>query len=251
MSIMGIGSPNAGAVAAGVGTSSAPSTGDALSTIAGSNKEMGDRFLKLLVTQLKNQDPLNPMDNAQLTTQMAQINTVAGIEKLNDAVNGMSAKLGGLDMSAGLSRLDETLKGLSSRVLQGQALQGAELVGRQVWLNGDALAVEGGQGIGAVNFEGPADQARVEILSAAGQVMGSVDMGAQATGRASFQWPVPQGTDTSGWRFRVVATSGANAVKTTLQMADRVESVATGANGLTLELARNGPTTFDRIRSVS
>ena len=39
-----------------------------------------DRFLKLLVTQIQNQDPLNPMDNAQVTSQMAQINTVAGID---------------------------------------------------------------------------------------------------------------------------------------------------------------------------
>ena len=42
-----------------------------------------DRFLKLLVTQMQNQDPLNPMDNAQITSQMAQISTVSGIEKLN------------------------------------------------------------------------------------------------------------------------------------------------------------------------
>ncbi len=44
---------------------------------------MQDRFLKLLVTQMRNQDPLNPMDNAQVTTQLAQISTVSGIDKLN------------------------------------------------------------------------------------------------------------------------------------------------------------------------
>lgn len=231
--------------------SSTSSTANALSQIAGSNKEMGDRFLKLLVTQLKNQDPLNPMDNAQLTTQMAQINTVAGIEKLNDSVAAMSAKLGGLDMSAGLTRLEEVLKGLNSQMLQGQAVQGAALVGRQVWLDGDALALDGPRAYGAVNFEGPADQARVEILSAAGQVMGTVDLGAQATGRADFSWTVPEGVDASGWRFRVVALSGAALVKHRLQMADRVESVATGASGLTLELARTGVVGFDRIKSVS
>jgi flagellar basal-body rod modification protein FlgD len=44
---------------------------------------MQDRFLKLLVAQINNQDPLNPMDNAQMTTQMAQINTVSGIQQLN------------------------------------------------------------------------------------------------------------------------------------------------------------------------
>ena len=42
-----------------------------------------DRFLTLLVTQMRNQDPLNPMDNAEVTTQLAQISTVSGIDKLN------------------------------------------------------------------------------------------------------------------------------------------------------------------------
>ena len=51
-----------------------------------------DRFLKMLVTQLQNQDPLNPMDNAQITSQMAQINTVSGIEKLNTTVQGLNGQ---------------------------------------------------------------------------------------------------------------------------------------------------------------
>ncbi len=50
-----------------------------------------DRFLKLLVTQMKNQDPLNPLDNAQVTTQLAQINTVSGIEQLNTTLQSMAA----------------------------------------------------------------------------------------------------------------------------------------------------------------
>ena len=50
---------------------------------ATSSSEIQDRFLKLLVSQLKNQDPLNPLDNAQLTSQLSQISTVTGIEKLN------------------------------------------------------------------------------------------------------------------------------------------------------------------------
>ena len=51
-----------------------------------------DRFLKLLVAQMQNQDPLNPMDNAQVTSQMAQINTVTGIDKLNATVQGLSSQ---------------------------------------------------------------------------------------------------------------------------------------------------------------
>mgnify|MGYP000656176422 FL=1 len=49
-----------------------------------------DRFMKLLVTQLQTQDPLNPMDNAAVTSQMAQISTVQGIEKLNQSMTSLN-----------------------------------------------------------------------------------------------------------------------------------------------------------------
>lgn len=57
----------------------------ALSSNTVSSADGEQRFLKLLVTQLNNQDPLNPLDNAELTSQLAQMSTVSGIEKLNTA----------------------------------------------------------------------------------------------------------------------------------------------------------------------
>src|SRR5512147_2674404 len=93
---------------------------------SGSNKttaqESSDRFLKLLVTQMQNQDPLSPMDNAQVTSQMAQINTVSGIEKLN-----------------------ETISGMLGQFTQMQSLQSASLVGRNVLVQGDTLEVKDGK----------------------------------------------------------------------------------------------------------
>ena len=52
-------------------------------------EEAQDRFLTLLVTQMKNQDPLNPLDNAQVTSQLAQLSTVTGIDKLNGTLESM------------------------------------------------------------------------------------------------------------------------------------------------------------------
>ena len=66
-------------------------------------------FLRMLTVQMQNQDPLNPLDNAQITSQMAQINTVSGIEKLNT-----------------------TVQGLNGQFMQMQVLQGTALVGRDV-----------------------------------------------------------------------------------------------------------------------
>ena len=60
-----------------------------------------DKFMTLLVTQLKNQDPLNPMDNAQMTSQLAQLQTVTGINKLNDDPGLAEGQLPELGSDAG------------------------------------------------------------------------------------------------------------------------------------------------------
>ena len=232
----------------------AGSSGSA-SSIATSNEESGDRFLKLLVTQLKNQDPMNPMDNAQLTTQMAQINTVAGIEKLNTSVGTMtdklSTQLAGLNTSGGLDKLEATLQKMSGQFLQSQTLQGAGMVGRQVWTSGNALSVESGKGAGAFELAGPADAVSVDVLSPAGLVVGQVDLGAQASGRRAFQWTVPEGMDPAGLTFRVNARSGADAVRATLQSADRVNAITAGPDGLVLQLSRLGPTPVNNVKAWS
>ncbi|MBL8341060.1 MAG: flagellar hook assembly protein FlgD, partial [Rubrivivax sp.] len=65
-------------------------TGNGTAPTTSNGAGSAERFLKLLVTQMQNQDPLNPLDNAQITSQMAQINTVSGVEKLNDTVAGLN-----------------------------------------------------------------------------------------------------------------------------------------------------------------
>jgi flagellar basal-body rod modification protein FlgD len=57
-----------------------------------------DRFLKLLVAQLNNQDPMNPMDNAQMTSQMAQINTVTGIQQVNETLKSLAEQFSAMQV---------------------------------------------------------------------------------------------------------------------------------------------------------
>jgi flagellar basal-body rod modification protein FlgD len=213
-------------------TAATASSSAALSSTAISNEESGDRFLKLLVTQLKNQDPMNPMDNAQLTSQMAQINTVAGIEKLNTSVGAMSDRL-------------------SAQLMNSQALQGASMVGRQVWTEGTTLSVEGGKGIGAFELPRAASAVSVDVLSSSGAVIGKVDLGAQASGRRTFQWSVPEGTNPSGLSFRVNAMSGQQVVQATPQSADRVTAVTAGPDGLVLQLSLQGATPVNKVKAWS
>lgn len=193
-----------------------------------------DRFLKLLVTQMQNQDPLNPLDNAQVTSQMAQINTVSGIEKLNSTVNG-----------------------LNNQFMQMQSLQAASLIGHDVWLEGNGLRVVAGQGeglgegVGAFNLAGPADSVKVEVLNPAGKVVGTVDLGAQGAGRQSFRW-APEGgvSDDAQYTFRVTALSGTKAVASTALMRDHVESVGIDNNSLTLVLSRLGDTAYSKVLAI-
>lgn len=188
----------------------------------------GDRFLKLLVTQMQNQDPLNPMDNAQVTSQMAQINTVSGIEKLN-----------------------ETITSMIGQFTQMQSLQGAALVGRNVLVAGDDLEVADGQATAAFELAGPADKVKVEVLSAAGRVIDTLDLGAESAGRHGFTYEAPGVSSGAGLRFRVVATSGATSVAATPLVSDQVTSVSTQDNQLMLELRRSGPLAYSQVKAFS
>jgi flagellar basal-body rod modification protein FlgD len=189
-----------------------------------------DRFLKLLVAQMKNQDPLNPMDNAQVTSQMAQINTVTGIDKLNSTVAGLSAQF-----------------------MQMQAMQGASLVGHDVIVPGNKLDVDATTAVGQGGFEiqTPADAVKVEILAPSGAVVQTLNLGAQGAGMHSFDWPAGTATDSSGLTFRVTATTGGVAIASTALMRDRVDAVTTNGNSFNLELEKSGSTPYASVKALN
>ncbi len=201
---------------------------DAAAKAAKDVQASADRFLKLLITQMQNQDPLNPMDNAQVTSQMAQINTVSGIEKLNLSVQG-----------------------LSDQFLQMQALQGAALVGRDVVVPGNRMSIADDVGQGGFELGSAADNVKVEVLNGAGMVIDSLALGAQGAGRHSFNWPAKGVLEDAGTRFRVSATNGATALATTPLMRDTVTAVSASGNTLTLELANNGPVAYADIKAFN
>jgi flagellar basal-body rod modification protein FlgD len=192
--------------------------------------EASDRFLKLLVTQMQNQDPLNPMDNAQVTSQMAQINTVTGIDKLNT-----------------------TMASMNSGMAQMQMLQGASLVGRQVLLDGNQLAFDGtGKvGTGAYNLEGAASRVRIDIVNPAGVTIDTVNQTGVAAGQQGFQWTPPAGTSTNGLSFKVTATSSGKAINASPLMTDTVEAINTSSGTLTLELRNSGSTAYSKVKAVA
>jgi len=199
-------------------------------TTAATKNEAGseDRFLKLLVAQMQNQDPMNPLDNAQVTSQIAQINTVSGIEKLNT-----------------------TVAGLNTQLLQLQALQGATLVGRQVTVTGDRLSVADGSGVGGFDLSGAADQVKVEVLNGAGRVVDTLSLGAMTSGRHAFEWAAGKVTDADGYRFRVTATAGSASVLGGTLMRDQVEAVNSSGSTLNLELRHSGTVGYDTVKAFN
>jgi flagellar basal-body rod modification protein FlgD len=187
-----------------------------------------DRFLKLLVTQLQNQDPLNPLDNAQLTSQLAQINTVNGIEKLNT-----------------------TVKDLGSQFTQFQALQGAALVGHDVTVQGNRLEVNSGVAAGGFELANAADAVKVEVQDSSGRVVDTMLMGAETGGTHQFNWQAPDVADGKAYTFRVTATSGTNAVVTTPLMRDRVTGVTSSSTGLVLQTLYTGNVPYAQVKAFN
>lgn len=194
-------------------------------------QDMSDRFLKLLVTQLKNQDPMNPMDNAQLTMQLAQMSTVEGVNKLND---GLAA--------------------LVTQFQTSQAMQGASLVGRQVLAEGDVLQLSGSGAVGGLVLEGRADSVQVRILDDLDNLVQVLDLGSQEQGLVRFVW---DGSDALGnpladgaYRFQVMAAAAGMQVDSTPYALGQVLSVALNDGAMAVEVAGLGNVGLEQIRQI-
>ncbi|MEY4737091.1 MAG: hypothetical protein RL302_1410 [Pseudomonadota bacterium] len=192
-----------------------------------SAQDQSDRFLKLLVAQLNNQDPMNPMDNAQMTSQMAQINTVSGITQLN-----------------------ETMKSMSTQFTAMQVLQGASMVGREVLTTGNKLTISNGVGKGSVDLAGAADNVTVQVTTASGQALGSVNLGAMSAGRHNFEWDASSYSGTATPVFKVTATASGKAVESTALTRSAIESVSTSAGALSLSLKGGATVAYDAIKAI-
>lgn len=186
-----------------------------------------DRFLKLLVAQLNNQDPMNPMDNAQMTSQMAQINTVSGIQQLN-----------------------ETMKSMASQFTSMQVMQGAGMIGHGVMLESNTLSIDAGKARGAIDLQGDASNVSVQILSPGGQVLDTINLGAKSAGQHTFEWDASGYTEQASPLFKVVATSGKQAVASTALAQDTITSIGTNGGTMSVLLKGRAAVAYDAIKAI-
>ncbi|MBI4292037.1 MAG: flagellar hook assembly protein FlgD [Betaproteobacteria bacterium] len=194
-----------------------------------SSQDNQDRFLKLLVTQLKNQDPLNPLDNAQMTTQMAQISSLQGIEQLNKTLEALVASFSG-----------------------GQTVQAAALVGREVMAPGSDMVLSAGHAQAGVELPQAVDQLTVTILDAAGAVVHRAELGAHAQGVVKIDWDgiTDNGTSAAEGRYQIKVTGLANGKDVGAQalMSGRVMGVSSSGSATTLDLGSLGKVGLDQVR---
>lgn len=190
-----------------------------------------DQFMTLLTTQMRYQDPLNPMDNAQMTSQLAQINTVKGLEKLNASIETL------------LSSYSSTMN-----------MQAAALIGKNVLASGNSLSLQNGEAVAGINLDGSADNVVISIKNAAGLEVAQEALGSQKAGVMTFSW---DGKDSNGnqlpagdYTFSVAATQGSSKVTATPLAVGTVSALINGATGYQLEVGNLGKIAFSDIKEI-
>jgi len=216
------------------GTSSTSSTTTSSATTAASQTTVDDaqsRFMKLLVTQMQNQDPMNPMDNAQLTTQIAQLNTVTGINQLNTTMQSM-------------------LTGVQSS----QTLQAASLIGHSVLVPGASTELAQGQAVMGFELPQTADTVQLTVRDSSGAVVRTQTLDTQAAGQHSVSW---DGTTDAGaaaadgrYKFEIKASSNGQQVSATTLTLGQVASVSLASGKVSLNIPAVGDVALADVRQV-
>ena len=201
-----------------------------------------DKFMTLLITQMKNQDPMNPLDNAQITSQLAALSTVTGVNKLNT-----------------------TLESLKSSYQSSEALQATNMIGHGVLVPGGKVQLVDGKAIMGVEVDSPADQVDLIITDpSTGKDVQTISLGAQQPGVVPIAWdgvPDPTQVDAAGkpvtlkngeYLIRVVAHRGEDVLKDATSLSfDSVASVTTnGKDGVKLNLASQGSVALTDIKQI-
>ncbi|MBD9575288.1 flagellar hook assembly protein FlgD [Pseudomonas sp. BGr12] len=194
-----------------------------------------DSFLQLLVTQLNNQNPLDPQDNTEFVSQLAQFSSLESMQNL-----------------------DTTLGTFYSSFQSSQALQASSLVGRSVIVNSSKVQVDDpSAGVnGTLVMPSGGDGVTLKIYDDSGDLIRTVDMGSQKAGNIDFKW---DGKDDSGelvaaGTYTVKASASLDGTSTALTtyLPATVNSVTLGQNGgeMSLNLAGIGAVSASSIQTI-
>ncbi len=215
----------------GLSSSASSSAGSASATSNGQLNQ-GD-FLKLMTTQLNNQDPTQPTDSSQMLAQMAQLSTVSGIQ----------------DMQSSLKQLVGTM-------MAGQTTQAAALVGHQVIAPGSNATLSANGLSGAIDLSQDTDQLAVGIYDSAGQLVKQIDMGSQSKGTVPFSWDgiMDNGTAATNGLYQIKAMANVNgtaeAMKTYVSSTVDSVTVDSAAQNITLNTSSGDAIKISDIKQL-
>jgi flagellar basal-body rod modification protein FlgD len=206
------------------------------------NNELGQAaFLELMITQMKNQNPLEPQDNSEFVAQLAQFSSVEGLERLN--------------------------KNFTS-FMSTNALQASSLVGRSVSVESDTSTLQNGGLIsGMVNLEYTAKDTKISVYDEAGSLVQSIPVGELSKGENVFRWD-GQNIEINGklldwkapdngaavgiYRFEVTATQNGKTESLKTSLSANVNSVSINEDGeLILNLAGIGPVNVKDVKQFN
>jgi flagellar basal-body rod modification protein FlgD len=206
------------------------------------NNELGQAaFLELMITQMKNQNPLEPQDNSEFVAQLAQFSSVEGLERLN--------------------------KNFTS-FMSTNALQASSLVGRSVSVETDkSTLLAGGLVSGMVNLDYTTKDTKISIYDEVGSLVQSIPVGELSKGENVFRWDgqnieingklldwkaPDNGAAVGVYRFEVTATQNGKAESLKTSLSANVNSVSINEDGeLILNLAGIGPVNVKDVKQFN
>lgn len=214
-------------------------------TVKKSNELGQDAFLQLMITQMKNQDPLAPQSNSEFVAQLAQFSSVQGLEKLNTSFNSFSS-------------------GFQSN----QALQASSLVGRSVSVESNSsILTEDGIISGSVTLPAATSDLKINIYEASGALAAQVPVGLAEAGDVNFRfdghnmevngelldWTSGEKAIAPGaYTFAVTATQDGKPQQLTTNLSANVNSVTIGTDGkVVLNLAGHGATDMSKVKQFN
>lgn len=199
------------------------------------NTDLGQKeFLKLMTTQLNNQDPLKPMESGDFLGQIAQFGTVSGIRDLQQVITD-----------------------IRSSMAADRSIRASSLLERDVLVadNKGQLPTDGNLR-GAVELMQSGGNISIEIMNSAGVKVDEINLGNRGAGLTDFSW---DGFDQNGSRFpageyrlRAVADIDGSTQAIPTLISERVTGVQIAPNNgkLQLDLAGGGSTGIDAVRRI-
>src|ERR1044072_170359 len=190
-----------------------------------------EQFLTLMTAQLKNQDPMKPLEGTEFISQLATFGTVSGVQEMK-----------------------ESMESLATSLRSTQTLNGSSMLGREILVEADSLThTQGGTVNGELNVPAGTTQLQVRITDSTGAVVRQITLDT-AQGDLSFSWDGlknnGQPPDSGPYDIEAVASVGGETGSLPLMLSGRVSSVSIVGTNLMLNTSALGAVDMNDVRRV-